>query len=187
APTKRPHRTREEAGGREGAPEPRRLPPLPEADERDQDDEDDRLEEARHEEIDLVLHLPRLVGRSRDDQVLRDVGARRLDGAVHRRAELADLTARAHVAGEGDRARALPATLLGPSGELVEELRRRPVVARDLDELAQVRGRAGARRDDEDVADLLLALELARRVDGERLVLRLDRAARRGDVAPGEQ
>jgi hypothetical protein len=77
--------------------------PLPEPDERDQHHQGNRFPQAVHEQVDILLHLERLIGGARNDQVGREPVAQDGKGRIHRLAEDADLLSRPHLEREGDR------------------------------------------------------------------------------------
>ena len=85
-----------------------RRAPLPEADQRHQDHQPHRLVQARHEQVDVLLHLPRLIAGARDDQVLRQAASQVVQRRVHLPGEIVDLLARAHLHRKRDGAGALP-------------------------------------------------------------------------------
>src|SRR5262245_30871658 len=63
----------------------------------------------------------------------------------------------------------------------IEEARRGVVAPHDIDEISQVDGTAAGDRD-EDLAQLLLARELARRIDADVLAARLEDSSGERDV-----
>ena len=67
--------------------------PLPEADERHDDHERDGLVERVHEEVEVLLHLQRLVGGALDEEVGGKAPLHPGEGLVHLVAELVDLLA----------------------------------------------------------------------------------------------
>ena len=160
--------------------------PLPESHQGHQDHEDDGLVQRVHEQGDVFLHLARLVRGPRQDEVGGELGPEPRQRAVHGAAEVGDLLARPHLDGEGDRGAPVP----GAGGVLpvvvVQEARRALIAARDLDEIAQVDGVAGGVGGHDHAADLVLALELPRRVEGHIGVLEREDPARQGGVARPE-
>ena len=128
------------------------------------------------------MHLQRLIAGAPQDEIFGqqplDVREPLVDGA----AEVGDLLARPHLHGERDGARPRERAVGIAHIEEIQEARRALIVARDLDQVAQVLLVAAAATD-EDVADLGLRVQLARRIDGDVLAVDLDVAARHRDVA----
>src|SRR3954462_31606 len=84
-------RVAEREGERDREREQERRAPLPEPDQANEYDDRDGLVEADQEEVDLLLHLARLIGGAGEDQVFRKRGPDAGQLGVDVRAEVGDL------------------------------------------------------------------------------------------------
>ena len=80
-----------------------RRSPFPESDQRHQHDECDRFVQASHEEVNVLVHLPRLIRCAGQGQIGRQLRAQFFKLGIDRLAKVADLLPGPHLNGKRDR------------------------------------------------------------------------------------
>ena len=173
-------------GQRDGCRQEQGGSPFPESDEGYEDHKGDGLVEAFHEKIDVFPDLERLVRGLGDNQVFREALLQVFKAQVHGLPELADLLARPHLDGQGDRPVPLPATRPVPPGVKIEKTGWAFISPDDVHEITEVDGSPLGRGGDDHIPDFLFILEFTGGVYGEVFSRDLDDAPGQGDV-PGVQ
>ncbi len=180
---RRRHAERERQRERDAERQQHRRAPLPEPHERHQHYQDDRLPQAAHQQVDVLLHLQRLVGGAGQDQVGRQPVAHHGQRRVHRVPEVADLLPRPHLERERDRPPLVPLPGGVRPAVLVQVPRRVLVFPVHVHQVPQVERHAGARAADDDAADLARVAELPARLQRDRPVAHLHLPAAERGVA----
>src|SRR5512138_3298907 len=104
----------------------------------DSDDQRDCLEETTREKIETLSDLAWLIGRARHHQVRRQEGLSLLEHAIDLGAEAGNLRSAAHMDGQGNGVRGVPAVLGVGSRVGVQQTRRILVVASDVEQVAKI-------------------------------------------------
>ena len=157
--------------------------PAPEAEPGDHDDQHNRLPEALHEKVDVLRHLPRLIGGPGQNEVGRQQPLHLFHSFVDQLAEYSDLLSLAHLNRQSDRARRYPASSVR-SPRIVIQIRRRALVfALYFANVAEIDRSAARRRSHGDTADFFDRAKLARRDNRDVSSLRVHLAARGRDVS----
>ena len=141
--------------------------PFPESHERDEDHEHDGFPEAAIEQIQLLAHLPLLVGRRADDEIGRERSADLLHAGADCRPEAIDLFAFLHFRRQRDRAASQPAPVLIAPCVIRDKTRRMLVSAMDAADVAEIDRRAVCRLREDGRVDVGERPKFARLLEGQ--------------------